>query len=67
MLEDVDRLDDLINHVLDAARLDRDEFSSQADEVELSELLRSCAEGVCLRHRCALDVVELSLQRCYEN
>ncbi len=65
MLEDVDRLDDLINHVLDAARLDREGFSSQTEEVELSELLRACAEEVCLRHRCSPEVAELNLQSCY--
>lgn len=64
MLEDVDRLDDLINHVLDAARLDREEYSAHKEEVELNELLRSCVEQVCLRHRCSTEVVELNLQSC---
>jgi len=50
MLEDVERLDHLINQMLDAGRLDAtpdDEF----EDIVLAELLRQCADAVCLRYR----------------
>jgi signal transduction histidine kinase len=52
MLEDVNRLDELINHLLDAARLEREPAPDEECEIiELSELLGECANGVCLRYR----------------
>ncbi len=49
MLDDVERLDDLINHLLDAARLDQHPLETEGD-VELAEVLRSCASTACLRY-----------------
>lgn len=51
MLEDVERLDHLINHLLDAARLDRKPTDAEVEEIELSEFLRQCTEEVRLRYR----------------
>ena len=51
MLEDVDRLDSLINHLLDVARIDRDVDPADAQEVRLDELLRQCADATCIRYR----------------
>lgn len=51
MLEDLNRLDTLIDHMLDAARLDRAPHEAELAEVPLPEVLRTCAATVCLRHR----------------
>src|SRR5688572_13873177 len=40
MLEDLDRLDRLINHMLDAARLDQRPVEQDLEDVELSALLQ---------------------------
>ena len=39
MLEDVERLDDLINHLLDAAKLSKPAIDSEMEDLELNELL----------------------------
>lgn len=64
MLEDVERLDRLINHVLDAARLDRPQTESGKQDVRLDELLRRCAREVCSRHQVAESTIECRLARC---
>ena len=51
MLDDVERLDSLINHMLDAARLDHAPQQAEVKDVELAELLANCAETVALRYR----------------
>ena len=51
MLEDIERLDQLINHLLDAARLERDSLGHDVEIVDVPELLRDCALAVCLRYR----------------
>jgi signal transduction histidine kinase len=50
MLDDVQRLDTLINHMLDAARLDQVPVAADIVDVELSAVLSSCAETVCSRY-----------------
>ena len=64
MLEDVERLDQLINHLLDAGRLDRDQVSDaeEIEQVELAPLLRQCAEIVCVRYRVPVETVSFDLQ-----
>jgi signal transduction histidine kinase len=64
MLEDVSRLDDLINHLLDAARLEKDRTPAEAVDVDLAAVLRSTAEIVCQRYQTPPGVVELDLQPC---
>jgi signal transduction histidine kinase len=61
MLEDLDRLDTLINHMLDAARMDRAPHESEIAEVSLSEVLQTCATTVCLRHRLPPDTISLDV------
>src|SRR6185295_17661220 len=46
MLDDVARLDNLINHMLDAARLDQQPVEPEVD-VELADMLQNCADVVC--------------------
>lgn len=63
MLDDLERLDNLINHMLDAARvghLTKDE--SELVEVELSRLLQECAEAACQRHSLPKETVTLDLR-----
>ena len=60
MLDDVQRLDTLINHMLDAARLDQLPVPADMVDVELSSVLRSCAETVCLRYHLPADSVQLT-------
>ncbi len=64
MLEDVERLDTLINHLLDAARLDKQQPPAEPEDVELAEVLRRCADEVCLRYQVTADVISLDLQPC---
>jgi signal transduction histidine kinase len=51
MLEDVQRLDALIDHLLDAARLDQTTVPPDPEPLELEALLLSCAQVVCSRYR----------------
>jgi two-component system, OmpR family, phosphate regulon sensor histidine kinase PhoR len=64
MLEDVERLDSLINHLLDAARLEKQRTPAEKEEIELAALLKSCASEVCLRYQVPDDVISLQLQPC---
>jgi signal transduction histidine kinase len=61
MLEDVERLDTLINHLLDAARLDKQQPPVEPEDVELAGVLRKCAEEVCLRYQVESEVIRLDL------
>jgi signal transduction histidine kinase len=61
MLEDVERLDQLINHLLDAARLAKDRVGPPPEDVRIDEVLRGCAEGVCLHYQRPLETVKLEL------
>ena len=64
MLEDVERLDTLINHLLEAARLERTVPRSEAEDIALDEVLRNCAAEVCLRHRLPENTIHLELDPC---
>jgi signal transduction histidine kinase len=61
MLDDLDRLHTLIEHMLDAARLDQMPHDSELRDVELAPLLESCAQTVCLRHRLPPETVSPDL------
>ena len=61
MLEDVDRLDHLINHLLDAARLGKQANESDVEAVRLDVLLRDCCEELRLRYRVANDGLQVDL------
>jgi signal transduction histidine kinase len=51
MLEDVERLDSLINHLLDVARIERGIEPSDAQTLRLDDLLVQCGSAACLRYR----------------
>ena len=57
MLEDVERLDQLINHLLDAARLEKDRARQEPEDVDLAALLRRCGEAVCLRYQASVEIL----------
>ena len=61
MLDDVERLDTLINHMLDAARLDQRGEEETVGRIDLSAVLRSCAETACLRYHLPLETIQLRL------
>lgn len=64
MLDDLDRLDALINHMLDAARVEQaptDDAEGVVD-IELSAVLKSSAEAACRRHRVPPETVTLDLR-----
>jgi signal transduction histidine kinase len=63
MLDDLERLDALINHMLDAARVDQDPAeASEATDVDLAALLESCAATACQRQRVPRETVKLDLR-----
>lgn len=60
MLEDVERLDQLINHLLDAARIERGSDATAAPEdVPLDELLEACTRTVVVRYQVPLETVSI--------
>jgi signal transduction histidine kinase len=61
MLEDVERLDQLISHLLDAARLEKDRAHQEPEDVDLADLLRRSCEAVCLRYRAPQEAIKLNL------
>jgi len=64
MLEDVERLDRLINQVLDAGRLDQARVDRDVEDVDLAALLRECVEIACLRYRVPAQCARFDLQPC---
>ncbi len=63
MIDDLARLDALINHLLDAAQLDQQPISEKDHEdVRLDEFLRQCAQSICTRYRLPLDTIQLQTQ-----
>lgn len=63
MLEEVERLDRLINHVLDAGRLEADRVGGE-ENVPLAPLLRECAAMACLRYHAPPDSVRVHAESC---
>lgn len=61
MLEDVERLDQLINHLLDAARIERGSDATAPEDVRLDELISSCTHAVSARYRVPVGTVEVAV------
>lgn len=59
MLDDVERLDALINHLLDAARVERGNESKGEEPFRLDELLDQCAQAACMRYRLPSETVRV--------
>ena len=64
MLDDVERLDTLINQLLTAARLERRESRDAPTSVRVDEIISKCVSDVCLRPRHSTDIVHLALEAC---
>lgn len=62
MLEDVERLDALITHLLEAARLDQQPVEDESVDIDLSQLLCSCAEAACKRYRLPPETIQTNLE-----
>lgn len=59
MLEDIERLDRLINQMLAAGRLDSERTDSQAETFELAELIGECAASVAMSYRVPRETIRL--------
>ena len=64
MLEEVERLDGLINHVLAAGQVEAEHVIAETEDVALGPLLHECAEMACLRYRVPRDTVSLDVEPC---
>ena len=64
MVEDLDRLDGLINQLLDAGRLEDGRIDADREDVALDLLLRDCASTVGLHYRLPAEIFQIELQPC---
>jgi signal transduction histidine kinase len=64
MLEDLERLDRLINKMLEAGRLEAQSSSDEIEDVDLPRLLSDCAASVCLSYHLPAETIRLSLEPC---
>lgn len=64
MLDDVERLDRLINQVLEAGRLEAGVSDGELSDVPLEPVLRQCAEMVCMQYRVPVETVLLETTPC---
>jgi len=64
MLDDVERLDHLINQMLQTARLEAGRARGEVEPVALEQLLDDCARSVCHRYRVPSDVIEFDVEPC---
>ncbi len=61
MLEDLERLDTLVNHLLQAARLEHQSEDAETTEVELSAVLRQCARAVSQQYELPEERIRLDV------
>src|SRR5262249_18726317 len=61
MLEDVERLDQLINHLLDVARLEKVRAGPPREAVRLAKVIPAGAEAACQRYQRPADTIRLDL------
>jgi len=64
MLEDLERLDRLINQMLEAGRLEAERSADEVEDVDLPRLLSGCAASVCLSYRVPAETICLDLEPC---
>ncbi|MGD9127796.1 MAG: HAMP domain-containing sensor histidine kinase [Planctomycetia bacterium] len=65
MLEDLTRLDQLIDHMLDASRLSKKTELSELEKVDLAPVLQDCCDTICMRYRLDHDLIALKTKTCY--
>ena len=61
MLEDLDRLDRMINQMLQAGRVES-ESGEEMEDVDMAELLQDCAAATAMNYHLPAEVVRLDLQ-----
>jgi signal transduction histidine kinase len=61
MMDDVERLDSLISHLLDAGTIDKRGLEKDRECIDLHELIQDCVTTVCSRYRIPESNVELDL------
>ncbi|MBN2021596.1 MAG: HAMP domain-containing histidine kinase [Pirellulales bacterium] len=64
MLDDLDRLDQLVDQMLDAGRVETPPAPAEPEPVSLPAVLRDATATVCLRYRTPLEIVRLDLKPC---
>ncbi|QDU75270.1 Sensor protein kinase WalK [Bremerella volcania] len=64
MLEDIERLDHLINHLLEAGRLDRRREDAEEGDVRLDKVLAGCAQSVALLYRLPPNTIQVKSVPC---
>lgn len=64
MLDDVERLDLLINQVLIAGRIEAGELHGEVEDIDLPTALREAAQMACIRYRVPPETVALELEPC---
>ena len=62
MADDVDRLDGLISHLLDARTMEKNIADKRFVTLQLDQLIRDCAETVCTRYRVPPKTISLDLK-----
>jgi len=62
MLDDLKRLDHLIDHLLDAARLEHAELADGEEDVPLTEIVTQSAQRACEQHHLPASIVSLRLE-----
>lgn len=62
MLEDVERLDTLINHLLDAASVERGVIAQEAKDFVLEDLLKQVASATCVRYKLPSETVTIDCE-----
>lgn len=61
MLADVERLDSLISHLLDAGRVENRRTNRECEAVNLSLVIQECIDSVSSRYQTTRDVVQMEL------
>ena len=64
VLDDLERLNRLINHVLAAGRVDSGRVDGEVTDVDLPLLLKRCAAAVCVSYRVPAETVRLDCEPC---
>lgn len=61
MLADVERLDGLVSHMLDAGYVDAPKKERRKEWIDVSFVIRDCVKSVCARYQVPESVVEMDL------
>lgn len=62
MIDDLNRLDELITQLLEVGRLDAIATDEHDQEVDVGSLIRQCAVAACRHHRCSMESIDFRLE-----